>query len=262
MLMLGGCKLGNHRSLDGTLGDHADSVGVWALGDANDANTYLKGPATLDAGKVKTLTIDWIKGPVNVVESTSSEVSVREFASDTLSDFITLHYTLTSEGELKICFGKPGAKIEAKDMPEKTLWMGLPRTLCLDEVVVNGVSQELSMRDVCCKCLETNGVTDCVSLNRCSIGRLESNSVSGKLTAAFLQLPEEIELNNVNGSATLLVLPDAGMTVELEGCQLHSNLPFRRKGKAHIRGNGACQVEVNSVAGEFFVKRNTSFVLK
>ncbi len=257
-LVVGGCKLTNYKDLDRALNGYSDANTGLTIGEAGDSKTYQKGPATLGVGNLRELTIDWLGDSVSVKAYDGNEVQLSETANIALVDTTTLHYTLTPEGELKICFCRPGTRIKAKDMPEKHLLVLLPRTLCLDEVEVNGISQRVAIDEICCKSLELNGVTDCTMLSRCRMKHLESSSVDGNLEAVFDQLPEDIELNNVSGSIVFHIPSDAGMTIEMDGpkTRLHSDLPFRKRGGDWVLGNGACKVEVSSVGGEIFVKQN------
>lgn len=260
VLSLGGCKLTDHRQHDfqELLNSYVDDHGEFSVGNANDHNNYMTGPVSLSPDKVRELTIDWFNDSITVRAYDGTEVCVSETSDTILNDSLTLHYALTSDGELKVEFCKPGVKVKAKEAPAKRLLVLLPRTLRLEEVEVNGVSQSLTMDSISCEKLELNSVANFVVLNECRVGHLESNSVNTYfMEATFSQLPEDIELNTVGSSATFYVPADAGITIDMNGVvsDLSCDLPLSRKGKKHVLGNGACKVEVNSVSGTLYIKQ-------
>ncbi len=258
ILTLGGCKLTDHRQHDfqELLNSFVDENGEYTISD-DDGNTYQKGPATLEAAQVRELSVNWLNDSVTIKAYDGNEVLVSETTDTLINDSTTLHYALTDDGELKVEFCKPGVKMKAHDLPQKHLLVMIPRTLHLDEVEVNGVSQNMLIESISCNRMELNSVSNYVTLNECRIDHLESNSVSTyDFMAVFSQLPKDIEWNSVGGSTTLCVPSDAGMTIDLAGVvtDLHSDLPVNRKGKKHVIGNGACEIELNSVSGELYIK--------
>ena len=73
-------------------------------------------------------------------------------------------------------------------------------------------------------------------------------------------MPDDIELNNVSGRTVLYVPEDAGMTVEMAGVNddFYSELPVGKKGGKKVIGNGACNIECNSLSGDLKIKNKKS----
>ena len=256
MMAMSGCKLHNTNDYENLMEHYMNKYGDVTLGNSKDAKYYVMGGATLAASDVNELNIDWVNGTVTIEVYDGTEVAISETSEDALTDSTTMHYYLESDGTLNIRFGIPGMKSQGENLPDKNLLVRVPRTLRLDEVEMNGLGQSVQMDSVRCSTLEMNSVSRQIDLNECEIDDIEVNSVSTNVQATFSKMPEDIELNNVSGSTVLYVPEDAGITLEWNGvvANFQSELPVVRKGKKKIIGNGACDIECNSVSGKLAIK--------
>ena len=256
LVTMSGCKLHNTNDYENLMEHYMNKYGDVTLGDGKDAKYYVMGGSTFAASDVSELNIDWVSGTVTIEAYDGSEVAISETSEDALTDSTTMHYYLESDGTLNIRFGIPGMKSQGENLPDKSLLVRVPRTLRLDEVEVNGLGRSVQMDSVCCSTLEMNSVSRQIDLNECEIDDIEVNSVSTNVVATFSKMPEALELNNVSGSTLLYVPEDAGITLEYNGLisSFHSDLPVANKGKKKIIGNGACDIEGNSISGELAIK--------
>ena len=256
MMAMSGCKLHNTNDYENLMEHYMNKYGDVTLGDSKDAKYYVMGGSTFAAPDVSELNIDWVSGTVTIEAYDGTEVAFSETSEDALTDSTTMHYYLESDGTLNIRFGIPGMKSQGENLPDKSLLVRVPRTLRLDEVEVNGIGRSVQMDSVCCSTLEMNSVSRQIDLNECEIDDIEVNSVSTNVQATFSKMPEAIELNNVSGSTVLYVPEDAGFTLEYNGLvsNFFSELPVVRRGKKKVIGNGACEIECNSVSGELAIK--------
>ena len=256
MMAMGGCKLHNTNDYENLMEHYMNKYGDVTLGNSKDAKYYVMGGSTFAASDVSELNIDWVSGTVTIEAYDGTEVAISETTEDALTDSTTMHYFLESDGTLNIRFGIPGMKAQGENLPDKNLLVRVPRTLRLDEVEMNGVGQSVQMDSVRCSTLEMNSVSRQITLNECEIKDIEVNSVSTNVEATFSKMPEDIELNNVSGNTLLYVPEDAGITLEYNGLvsDFYSELPVARKGKNKVIGNGACEIECNSVSGELAIK--------
>ena len=256
MMAMSGCKLHNTNDYENLMEHYMNKYGDVTLGDSKDAKYYVMGGSTFAAPDVSELNIDWVSGTVTIEAYDGTEVAISETSEDALTDSTTMHYYLESDGTLNIRFGIPGMKSQGENLPDKSLLVRVPRTLRLDEVEVNGIGRSVQMDSVCCSTLEMNSVSRQIDLNECEIDDIEVNSVSTNVQATFSKMPEDIELNNVSGSTVLYVPEDAGFTLEYNGLvsNFFSELPVVRRGKKKVIGNGACEIECNSVSGELAIK--------
>ena len=256
MMAVSGCKLHNTNDYENLMEHYMNKYGDVTLGNSKDAKYYVMGGSTFAASDVSELNIDWVSGTVTIEAYDGTEVAISETTEDALTDSTTMHYFLESDGTLNIRFGIPGMKAQGENLPDKNLLVRVPRTLRLDEVEMNGVGQSVQMDSVRCSTLEMNSVSRQITLNECEIKDIEVNSVSTNVEATFSKMPEDIELNNVSGNTLLYVPEDAGITLEYNGLvsNFYSELPVARKGKNKVIGNGACEIECNSVSGELAIK--------
>ena len=256
MMAMGGCKLHNTNDYENLMEHYMNKYGDVTLGNSKDAKYYVMGGSTFAASDVSELNIDWVSGTVTIEAYDGTEVAISETTEDALTDSTTMHYFLESDGTLNIRFGIPGMKAQGENLPDKNLLVRVPRTLRLDEVEMNGLGRSIQMDSVRCSTLEMNSVSRQITLNECEIKDIEVNSVSTNVEATFSKMPEDIELNTVSGSTLLYVPEDAGITLEYNGLvsNFYSELPVARKGKNKVIGNGACEIECNSVSGELAIK--------
>ena len=256
MMAMSGCKLHNTNDYENLMEHYMNKYGDVTLGNSKDAKYYVMGGSTFAASDVSELNIDWVSGTVTIEAYDGTEVAISETSEDALTDSTTMHYYLESDGTLNIRFGIPGMKAQGENLPDKNLLVRVPRTLRLDEVEMNGLGRSIQMDSVRCSTLEMNSVSRQITLNECEIKDIEVNSVSTNVEATFSKMPEDIELNNVSGNTLLYVPEDAGITLEYNGLvsNFYSELPVARKGKNKVIGNGACEIECNSVSGELAIK--------
>ena len=256
MMSVSGCKLHNTNDYENLMEHYMNKYGDVTLGNSKDAKYYMMGGSTFAASDVSELNIDWVSGTVTIEAYDGTEVAISETSEDALTDSTTMHYYLESDGTLNIRFGIPGMKSQGENLPDKNLLVRVPRTLRLDEVEMNGLGRSIQMDSVRCSTLEMNSVSRQITLNECEIKDIEVNSVSSNVEATFSKMPEDIELNNVSGSTVLYVPEDAGFTLEYNGLvsNFFSELPVARRGKKKVIGNGACEIECNSVSGELAIK--------
>lgn len=255
-MTMGSCKLTSGKNVDELMERLADTDGDIHIGNRNNKDRYEKGSAKVCVAPVKELSIDWMYDSVTIVAYDGKDVEFSETADKPLNDSTMMYYSFGHDGELNITFGKPGVKLNNKELPHKRLLVRVPRTLKLDEIEINGLGHTFRMDSVLCEHLELNNVANRIVLNECEVEEIEVNSVSSDVEATFSRMPDDIELNNVSGSTVLYVPEDAGMTVEMAGVNddFYSELPGKGKGRKKVIGNGACNIECNSLSGNLAIK--------
>ncbi len=256
IMALGSCKLSNDRNIKNIDKKFYNRDGLVTLGSQGNADKYTMGGASLDASKVKELEIDWLGDSVTISTYDGNELVFSETSEESLVDSRTMHYRLDDDGTLEIVFGKPGVKMEGKEVPDKRLTVMVPRTLLLEKVELNGVGYNVLMDSVRCEDLEANHVWSSITLNECEIENVEVNGVSTIVEATFSKMPEEMELNNVSGSTMLYVPENAGISIVSSGLisDFESDLPCVRKGSKRIIGDGSCKIESNAVTGKLKIR--------
>jgi hypothetical protein len=264
MAAMSGCKLTNHRTPEeiDSLYSMKTSFGEDGMYRGERADRYLKGGATFEAAQVRYLSIDWVGDSILLRAYDGNQVVISEVADTLLTDTTTMHYYLDDDGELTITSQKPGLRVSGDSLPHKYLLVLVPRTLRLAEVEIDGTAK-LVMDSIRCNDLEMNLLSGSIALNECELGTWELNSgASPFVDATFSRMPNEIEINSMGCVVTLYVPEDAGMTVDMEGMnrKLSSELPIGKKGKKHVIGDGACQIECNAVSGSLSIKKKDSKV--
>jgi hypothetical protein len=153
-MTMSGFKLSTGKTVDELM----EEFGQVHLGNKDNENNYVIGSGQTSVWPVEKLTIDWMYDSVTIVAHDHNGVEFSETADKPLNDSTMMYYSFGHDGELNITFGKPGIKLDKKDLPHKRLIVRVPRTYKLDEIVINGVGHTFRMDSVPCEHLELNNV--------------------------------------------------------------------------------------------------------
>ena len=193
---------------------------------------YSVGDATI-AQPVRSLSVNWLCGDVEILYSDTPEVRIHEKADTSLTDSLRLRYYVDAEGELEIQYCANG-KYSQGDLKalHKHLYIELPRGANLDDIEIDGVDVRVAVWRVQHRKLNVDGVN--VNVNSYYPG----------------ELPDEIDMDGVRCLLALHVVPEtAGLTIEMDGMMNHlrCDVPSVKKDNKTIVGDGRCRVEVNGV---------------
>ena len=92
-------------------------------------HNYVIGSGQTSVWPVEKLTIDWMYDSVTIVAHDHNGVEFSETADKPLNDSTMMYYSFGHDGELNITFGKPGIKLDKKDLPHKRLIVRVPRSV-------------------------------------------------------------------------------------------------------------------------------------
>ena len=196
---------------------------------------YSIGNATIEQ-HVKSISIDWLCGEIDIRYSDNTELRIYEEISDSLSslaDSLRMRYYVDEDGELDIQYCGAG-KFKYGDLNalSKHLFVEVPHGISLDEIDIDGVQSMVRVVEVQSRELTVDGVK--VNVN------------------AYYPdtLPDEIDLDGVSCLLAINVRPTAGLTIEMSGVkpQLSCDLPSMKEGDKTIVGDGQCKVDADGVS--------------
>ena len=248
LLTLSGCKLSEgdfQEEINETEMRYMNENGDFRMPDNGDDARLAMDGITIGSDKVKALSIDWIHDTVTIEAYDGTDVVVSEVSDKELNENISMCYSLSPEGELKILFCKPNTVMEKGTVMAKHLFVRVPRTVKLDKLAVDGMSNTLQMVGVSSRDLDLKGLSSSVQIDECELGKMEVGmNCSLTVEARFKQSPDKIELNSTGCFAVLYVPGDAGMTIDVDGycSKINSDLPIVRNGKKRVIGDGHCKV--------------------
>ena len=192
---------------------------------------YSVGDATIEQ-PVKSISVDWCGGDVDIRYTDNAEVRIHEEAAS-LTDSLRMRYYVDEEGELNIEFCANG-KFRYGDLKEmnKHLYIDVPRGMDLGEIDIDGVESNVRIVEVLSRELTVDGV------------KIDVNATYPDT------LPDEVDLDGVSCLLALHVPPTAGLTIEMSGVkpELGCDLPSRKEGEKTIVGDGQCKVDADGVS--------------
>ena len=251
LLTLSGCKLSMGNPMedsDEVKARYENEDGDFQMPDNGDGARLAMGGLTIGSNKVKALSIDWITDTVTIEGYDGTDVVVSEVSDEELNDSNSMYYSLSPEGKLSLLFCKPGIVIKKGTVLSKHLFVRVPRTLKMDELVVDGGSHTVQLDGVSSKEMDVKGLVNSVQINECELGNMKVDiACSPAVEARFTQMPDKIELNSSGCTAVLYVPKDAGISFDLDGMvkKFDCDLPVTRKGKARVAGDGHCKLVMN-----------------
>lgn len=242
------------------------SMGSYTYKDSKD---YIAGARDIDPSGIQNVEINWIGGEINVAYGEGSQISLSEDSG--LSEDDQLH-SLVKGDTLYIQFCAPRTGIYS--MPEnKRLTVTLPKGMKLNRLDIDAVSAQGDIQGIqaaYCRVDNVSGeytLTDCsfrdlkidTVSGECSFSgtaqTLDMDTVSGGLTAALLAPVEEISMDSVSGELELYIPEGMGFRAEIDSVSgdLECSLPMSKKGDTYICGDGAAEIEMDTVSGDMSI---------
>jgi len=193
---------------------------------------YQMGDALINQ-PISDIEIGWLEGDIDIKYADHPEVRIIETADSTLDDSLRMHWYVDDEGCLDIRFCKSGIYLTKRlNNLRKHLTIEVPRGTSLNEIDADLVSAFVTIDSVTTRELNVDGVFFSV-------------------TAYYPTLPEEINIDGVDGCLNLDTPTTAGMTIEMSGVKKYLNItserPTRKDGRKTILGDGACEIDINGV---------------
>lgn len=245
--------------------------GGFSIGSYNYPNSgaYTAGGGEIDPEGIQNIEIHWISGSVSVTRSQDSEIWLSE--NEGLQDEDQLRY-LVSGNTLKIQFCAPRFGVYNMTA-QKDLEVRLPESLLarLGELKVESVSsagQLVGISGRSCRIENVSGswnLTDCTfdhmdldtvsggaKLTACSVSTLDMDTVSGSLTAELTDAPKSVDLDTVSADLELTLPAGTGFCAEMDSVsgEVESDAPMTKKGDVYFCGDGAVEIDMDSVSGD------------
>lgn len=221
------------------------------------------------------LDIEWINGAVTVKsDPNATTVSFSEVAEgEELTDLTTMHY-LMDGNVLRIRYAASG-KIKIGNL-KKQLSVKVPANTYLTEVDVQAVSANVTVEGINSAEVDCETVSGAVTVN-CTAREVNVESVSGSVSVKgdILHVDTEnvsgtttvtgnrnmvsLDAESTSGDITLLLVGDAGFTLEYETLSGVLINAFRddmlRQGKRYVYLTGGCQIEVDTTSAKLTIER-------
>ena len=171
-----------------------------------ESSKYTAGPANLPADKIKNIKVNWLDGSITLTAGAVSQVTVKETSSRKLTSQEQLHYYLKGDtlliqyrGATKNIFSGFGNSLSKK------LEIQIPKKYAASfrEIVVDGVSSDLSLENLKAKKLYLDSVSGDITLKNIKTDTLTADTTSGSLDSTALIVTTSAFTNTTSGSVSL-----------------------------------------------------------
>lgn len=275
-VLLSGCQF--HMSF---------GIGDFVTGESYpDAERYQTGPFTYAPDQVKSIEIYWRSGEVEIEESDSAELRVRE-SGGTMSEETAMHYLL-EDGILRVRFCESDVNIRVNPS-DKRLTIQVPRGIDLsvhttsatvksdnltqNSILISAHSGSTDLGTVAADNLDFSSSSGAVHVDSVKSQALECDTTSGSVRIGAVEA-DTIEVDTTSGSVdlglsaasqvevhttsgrTTLALPEGGGEVSFSATSgtLHTDAACERKGDLYVFGGGESQISVESTSGNLHIQ--------
>lgn len=221
-----------------------------------DSSSYGVGEATV-RDRVKSISVNWFNGDVDVVEYDGKNVVLEEeVVQGAMDDDLRLRWK-NDGGRLMVQYAKAGKKYDLKNF-QKKLTVKVPSSISLDEVQIDVVSSDATVRLEEIRELEWDSVNGNLSAEFKSLDEADMDTVNGNVSLTVTSIaPSRIEFDCVNGDLTISIPKDSSFTLTRESINggFSSDFPVKVEGKdRYIAGDGKNRYKTESVNGNVSVK--------
>lgn len=211
---------------------------------------------------IKKIDVSWVSGNITITSSKSyTELTVIEKVADFYDDEFLCHiYSANDFLNIKYCH----SNISLIKNLNKDLFIYIPESMALDELIIKNVSSAVSIASINCKKVEIESVSGDVSLNKINAEDLLFESVSSSFTATLLPQTKNIEIDQVSGDVMLTMPKDnEGFVLEFDSISgdLISDFDTRRIDGKIVCGSlqtAQLDIEFSSVSGDLSLLKYVS----
>ena len=217
------------------------------------------------AADIRSIQIDWVSGNIQIQPTDIDHIRVSETAAHTNTEAMLCR----KEGNtLKISYRRSDIA-SLKGIGAKDLTVQVPKDWACRKLEIDAASPRISVQGLTVDEINLDTAGGEIRLEGCTLGKadvdtasgnlyltgalenLEYDSASGSLEAELDNVPSEISMDTASGSLTLKLPKDAGFTVEMDTLsgKFQSDFETIRKGNRYLHGDGACEIEMESMSG-------------
>ncbi len=224
------------------------SRGIFSFSFGRSGN-YTYGAATLNAAQIDEVEVEWVSGDITITESKGETISFSETSSKTLEQNEQLGYRL--EGH-KLIIVQTTQDYWFGNAPSKDLQLSLPPMLYA--LNLEAVSADVTLTgDFSLHELDMETVSGRIEINELNCNDISLESVSGRMDLTVGKTaPKQIDVSAVSANVTIYWPENEGFTAEMEAISgdISSDFSTISHNGRIVYGNGACEIECDSVSGD------------
>ncbi len=210
---------------------------------------YTYGPATLNASQIDEVEVEWVSGDITITESENDTISFDETSNKALEHDEQLGYRIDGR---KLIIVQTDQNYWFGSAPSKDLQLSLPSMLY--KLNLETVSADVTMTgDFTIHEVDMESVSARLDIDELSCNEISLESVSGRMDLTVGKTaPKQIDVSAVSANVTIYWPEDEGFTAEMEAVSGNTSSDFSTisKNGRIVYGNGACEIECESVSGD------------
>ncbi|MBR3525039.1 MAG: DUF4097 family beta strand repeat protein [Lachnospiraceae bacterium] len=257
----------------------------------DDAQNYTPGDRDFSE-KIESIDIDYLSGDITLVESDTTQITLRETSRIQLDDSRKVH-SWVDGSTLHIRYCASAKRLDLNDL-DKKLTVTIPRdtelTLLKAELTSGDIDAGCIAKDINVSVtsgnvrIDQHGYSDTIRIDATSgdielsaeaadktdlkatsgnitvtadsITSLRSDATSGNGSFRFLNLPELSEIEVTSGDITVYIPQDADLTAQIETSSgdLYSDIEFTKNEDSYTCGNGKKRMKIDTSSGDVSLK--------
>lgn len=226
-----------------------------------DSDKYTAGDAVYDAEEIKTISIDYAAGDINMVLSGTSSVKVTERTKTDIEEQYRIHTYLDENGTLFIKYCKSDVKINSDSISsffknyEKKLTVELPEALALESLELDAAAGNIEIELGTCKDVNIDTAAGDIKIYGADITNFDLDSAAGNITAGFGKAPAKADFDNAAGNITIAVPKDSGITLDYDkgAGDFKCDMQYTKDGSTYVIGDGSSEFDVDMAAGDLTI---------
>ena len=217
------------------------------------------------AGDIRSIQIDWVSGNIQIQPTDIDHIRVSESAAHANAEAM---FCRKDGDTLKISYSKRDIA-SLKGIGSKDLTIQVPTGWACRKLEIDAASPKVSVQGLTFDEVSLDTASGESRFENCTLGKLDADtasgnlyftgalesleydSASGSLEAELDNVPDKISMDTASGSLTLKLPKDAGFTVEMDTLSgtFRSDFETVQQGDRYLRGDGACEIEMESTSG-------------
>ncbi len=241
---------------------------VFSLGTNRDMT---EGNGSVDAASVKNLEIEWASGDIIIETADCDTISFQQSGHEDEP----MAYSL--EGDtLILCYSNDSIQIGFVSLPKKTLTVTVPKSWECENLKMETVSTDATIRGLTLQSVELEGASMDYSFDDCTLGtvnidgasnritihgqvdEIDCDGAANKISGTLQKAPESINLDGVSIDLDISLPSDCGFRVTMSGVSTKFSSDFQttRDDDTYIYGNGHCDIDADGVSINITLKEN------
>ncbi|MBR6444425.1 MAG: DUF4097 family beta strand repeat protein [Firmicutes bacterium] len=214
-----------------------------------NADKYTAGDKVI-ADKIDKIDLDYVAGNVDITAAVGNAISVKETANRELEEKEMVHTWVDGTTlRIKYCASDCGMSVE--DL-EKNLTLAVPKNIGLDEMKLDLAAGDLKADLGKIGKFKLDAAAGDLDVTAAGVKVFDVDAAAGNCTFDFAKAPGKTSIDAAAGDIKIKLPKDCDLTLKIDMAagDLNFDLPFKKKDKAYVCGNGSSVMSIDCAAGD------------